>query len=367
MEKLLVCSCVVGDPYTISSTYLLDNHLDKVKEGVEKYAATVGASEILYLLPEGSKYDVANAAYGKVSPVMENPYAVAQTLEGKLPRPMIQDDFVAEYDGKEVAVITPEAAYNLVSGADCKFITINKGDAQEVKEVPYGTKLSEVVDAADAKAVLVGGIKGQFILPEKLADFEAGSDLYSNSITVYGKDSCMVVVLDKLMDQAWANTCGKCVLCREGTLQFKTILDDMPVGKSKAGDIDLIKDVAPLVRDGAYCPYGQNWPNAVLTALDLFAAEFEAHVKKKACPAGVCFQAGAIYYIKPDVCTGCTDCIDECDYTAIEGKKNFIHMIDQDMCEHCGKCVDVCEEGAIVKADGKLPKLPKKLTRVGKF
>ena len=121
-------------------------------------------------------------------------------------------------------------------------------------------------------------------------------------------------------------------------------------------------------RDGAYCPYGQNWPNTLLTAMDLFAAEFEAHTKKKSCPAGVCFQAGATYVILPDKCTGCMDCEDACDYTAITGKKGFIHMIDQDMCEHCGECVSACDEEAIVKWEGaKLPKLPKKLTRVGKF
>ena len=42
-------------------------------------------------------------------------------------------------------------------------------------------------------------------------------------------------------------------------------------------------------------------------------------------------------------------------------------MIDQDMCESCGKCVDACDEEAIVVVEGKMPKLPKKLTRVGKF
>ena len=367
MEKLLVCSCVAGDPYTISSKYLLDNCLDTVKAGVEKYAGMIGAADTMYLTPNGADYGLPKEAHSMISPVMENPYAVQQVLCGNLPRPMIQDGFVAVYEGKEISVITPEVAYNIASGKDSKMITINKAGKSEVKEVPYGTKLNEVVDVNGAKAVLVGGLKGQFIAPSKLADLEAGSDILSNSITVYGPESCMVCVVAELMKQTWTNSCGKCVLCREGTLQASTILDDMPIGKSKAGEIDLLKDIASLIREGSYCPYGQNWPNTLLTALDLFADEFEAHTKKKSCPAGVCFQAGAIYIIQPDVCTGCTDCIDECDYTAIEGKAKFIHMIDQDMCEHCGKCVDVCSEGAIVKWEGKLPKLPKKLTRVGKF
>ena len=108
-------------------------------------------------------------------------------------------------------------------------------------------------------------------------------------------------------------------------------------------------------------------PNVLLSALTLFADEFDEHIKKKSCSAGVCYKAAAVYVIMPDMCVGCEDCVDECDEDAIEGKKGFIHMIDQDMCENCGKCVSACDEGAIVAVTGKLPKLPKKLTKVGKF
>ncbi|MBR3401299.1 MAG: 4Fe-4S binding protein [Parasporobacterium sp.] len=368
MEKLLVCSCAANDPYSLSSAYLLDNELDTVKAGVKKYADMIGASDIMYFLVEGSKsYGLEKEAFGQASPVMDNPYAIVQQLKGNLPRPMIQDDYVAEYEGKAVYVLTPEVAYNLAAPEKKKFVTINKGDKAEVKAVPYGTKLSEVVDAAGAKAILLGGLKGQFILPAKLGEYTTGDDILSGSVTIYGPEACMVVTTADLMNKTWMNSCNKCVLCRDGTYQVKSIMDDMPVGKSKAGDIDLLKDIAPLIKIGSYCPYGQNWPNTLLSALELFADEFDAHIKKKSCPAGVCFQAGATYIILPDKCTGCGDCVDACDYTAIEGKKKFIHMIDQQMCEHCGECVDSCDEEAIVKWEGKLPKLPKKLTKVGKF
>ena len=368
MEKLLVCSCAVNDPYTISSAYLLDNELETVKAGVKKYSEMIGASGIMYFLAEGSKsYGLENEAFGKTSPVNDNPYAIVQQLKGNLPRPMIQDDYIAEYEGKEVAVITPEVAYNLAAPEKKKFITVTNGESKEVKAVPYGTKLSEVTDAADAKAVLVGGLKGKFVLPSGLSEIEAGDNILSGSITVFGKGACMVCTLAELMTKTWEYSCNKCVLCRDGTYQVKNIVDDMPAGKSKGGDIELLKDIAPLIKIGSYCPYGQNWPNTLLSALELFPDEFEAHTKRKSCPSGVCFQAGATYIILPDKCTGCEDCIDACSYTAIEGKKKFIHMIDQDMCEHCGECVSSCDEEAIVKWEGKLPKLPKKLTKVGRF
>ena len=99
----------------------------------------------------------------------------------------------------------------------------------------------------------------------------------------------------------------------------------------------------------------------------MFSAEFDEHIKLKKCSAGLCYKAEKIHYIDPKLCTGCGECIDACPEDAIEGKDNFIHMIDQDMCEQCGKCVAACDECAILTAEGKLPKLPKKLTKCGKF
>ena len=83
-------------------------------------------------------------------------------------------------------------------------------------------------------------------------------------------------------------------------------------------------------------------------------------------PAGVC-AAFVHIYIDPLKCTGCCDCADVCPEGCIEGKAKFIHMIDEFECTKCGKCVEACEEEAIVLTAGKLPKLPSRLTKVGKF
>lgn len=363
MEKLLVVSALKDDCYQKNAAHFLEKHLEDVKSGAEKFAQMSGA-KILFLLPEGAKAEgLDNVRYGICTPTGDNPYSCAQQLKGNLPRPMIQDDYIAEYDGNEVNVITVESAYWLAKGTDIKHVTING----EVKEIAMGTKLNEVVDAADAKAVLVGGLKGRLVLPEQLGEYEVSTDFLYDSVDVIPKSACIVDTMIKHLGNTWNYSCGKCVVCREGTLQFKTICEEMVAGKAKPADIDLLKEVGELIKEGSYCPYGQNWPQAVIDAITLFADEFDAHIKRKTCPANVCFQKGATYVILPDKCTGCTDCIDECDEMAIEGKKGFIHMIDQDMCESCGKCVEACDEEAIVIVEGKMPKLPKKLTRVGKF
>lgn len=370
MDKLLVLSAVTDDCYIKNSEYILKEHLADVQAGIEKYKSLAGAANVAYLLPEGMKVEglEGNVYYGINAPTGDNPYSVSLNMQGKLPRPMIQDGYVAEFEGQEVVVLTPEAAYWIAKGIGIKFITINNADGtSEVKEVKTGTKLSEVVDASNAKAVLIGGLKGEFAKPESLGNYTVDTDMIYHSVTLIDKDACMVDTIVKHMNNAWKYSCGKCVMCREGTLQYKTICEEMISGKAKISDVDMIKEIGELIKYGAYCPYGQNMPRPLISALNLFADEFEAHIKKKSCPAGVCYKKAAPYVILPDLCTGCTDCIDECDEMAIEGKKGFIHMIDQDMCEQCGKCVEACDEDAIVQVEGKMPKLPKKLTRVGKF
>ncbi|MCF0229189.1 MAG: hypothetical protein HUJ76_05785, partial [Parasporobacterium sp.] len=227
MEKLLVCSCVAYDPYSNGMAYLLDNYADTVKKGVEKYAEMRGASDIIYLLPEGSKsYGLGKEAFSMTLPALDNPFAVAQVLVGNLPRPMIADDYVAVYEGKEVLVLTPDAAYVIATGTMDQFVTVNKGGVSEVKKAAYNSKLGALVDLSDAKAVLVGGLKGRFVTPAEAAEIPVTGE--TPSVTVYGKEACMVCELAKIQAQTWQNSCGKCVLCREGTLQCKAMVEDMP-------------------------------------------------------------------------------------------------------------------------------------------
>lgn len=375
MNKLLICNCCGDEAIAPISMYLIKEKFSEVTEGVKKAAAAQNA-DVMYFLPDAVKDDATlredlekngSVHYGKESLVTCNAFAILQELKGNLPRPLIQDGAVPVYEDKEVVLITPEEAYGEATGADTKFVYVISGEKSEVKEVAVGTKASEIAEVSGAKAVLLGGLRGTFLLPSSLADYAVTKEHLYDSLTVYTDKDCMVDVTAKLMNRAWENSCGKCVLCREGSLQFKTIVGEMTQGKAKMTDPDMLREVGELIEVGAYCAYGKNMPRPLISALNLFAGEFEEHIKKKSCSAGVCYKAEAVYVILPDKCTGCGDCMDECDEDAIEGKKGFIHMIDQDMCENCGKCVGACDEEAIVAVTGKLPKLPKKLTKVGKF
>lgn len=368
MKNLLVVSCVSDDIKAPLSMYIMKNCLSEVVAGVEKYAAGLDA-DIMYLLPEGEDVEGLNGEVrhtSACSPTLNNPYSVVQVLNGNLPRPMIQDDYVAVFEEKAVSVITPEAAYGIACGFNEKFVAVNTGDKTEIKKVTVGQTIGEVAAVDGAKAVLLGGLKGEFVAPAEAAGLKIEATEKFSSITIYGTDECMVDTCVQLMNASYSASCGKCVLCREGTSQFRQIVTEMTTGKAKPTDIDLIKEVSDIISVGAYCPFGQNMTHPLTSAIALFADEFDDHIKRKTCKCGKCYKAAELYYIDPDECQGCGDCIDACPEDAIEGKDGFIHIIDQDLCEQCGKCVSACDEGCI-KTATKLPKLPKKKTKVGKW
>ena len=114
------------------------------------------------------------------------------------------------------------------------------------------------------------------------------------------------------------------------------------------------------------CSMGQTSALIALSAVENFVSEYTAHIKKKECPAGVCFSTETVY-IDPKLCTGCGECMDVCPADCIEGKPKYIHMIDELDCTRCGKCMEVCDDEAIIKTSEKVPKLPNRLTKVGKF
>ena len=86
----------------------------------------------------------------------------------------------------------------------------------------------------------------------------------------------------------------------------------------------------------------------MLSTLKYFRDEYEAHVKEKRCPAGVCKHL-LQYQIVADKCKGCTLCARNCPVGAIAGTVKNPHVIDQSKCIKCGACIEKCKFGAIVR------------------
>jgi NADH:ubiquinone oxidoreductase subunit F (NADH-binding) len=83
-------------------------------------------------------------------------------------------------------------------------------------------------------------------------------------------------------------SCGKCTPCREDTRQMYEILDRISHGEGKEGDIEKLEHLGKIIQDTSLCGLGQSAPNPVLSTIRWFRDEYEAHIRDKKCPAGVC-------------------------------------------------------------------------------
>ena len=122
---------------------------------------------------------------------------------------------------------------------------------------------------------------------------EAGAIIGPGAISVFSSDICAVDLAMRCMSFAKGESCGECVLCREGTSQVQEILTDITEGKAKPEDLDILIDLGTGMKAGSLCSLGRTAPNPVLTTLERFRDEYELHVRKKQCPAGVCRKLAA--------------------------------------------------------------------------
>jgi NADH-quinone oxidoreductase subunit F len=234
-------------------------------------------------------------------------------------------------------------------------------------EVPFGTTLNEIVNVIGGgvtaqngkpakggfKAVQIGGPSGGCLTQAHLElpmDFdslrEVGAMVGSGGLVVMNQDTCMVSIARFFMQFTQNESCGKCVLCREGTRQMLGMLDEIIEGRATARTLEVLEETARAVRVGSLCGLGKTAPNPVLSTLRYFRAEYEAHVFDKRCPAGVC-KALVNPEIVASKCTGCGACVRKCPVGAISGERKQPHVIDNEKCIKCGVCIKTCRFGAI--------------------
>jgi NADH-quinone oxidoreductase subunit F len=248
------------------------------------------------------------------------------------------------------------------------FSLVGKINNTGLVEVPMGILLEDIIykigggipGGKKFKAVQTGGPSGGCI-PEKLLNLQvgfdeltkAGSMMGSGGMIVLDEDNCMVDVARYFIDFLIDESCGKCTPCREGLRQMSVILHKIVEGKGKEGDIELLEEIASVTLEASLCALGKSAPNPLLSTLQYFRDEYEAHIKEKRCPALSCKDLIS-YYIDPEKCQACMICFKKCPVDAIIGVKNQIHIVDQEKCTKCGTCFEVCPPrfGAVKKISG---------------
>jgi NADH-quinone oxidoreductase subunit F len=183
------------------------------------------------------------------------------------------------------------------------FSVVGKIKTTGLVEVPMGLSLGEIIfdicggvaNDRKFKAVQIGGPSGGCIparllnLPldyEKLT--EAGSMMGSGGMVVMDEKTCMVDLAHFFLTFTKDESCGKCSPCREGIPRMLEILTKIKEGKGEMEDLDLLNDLATVIKETSLCGLGKTAPNPVTSTLRYFKDEYESHIKYKRCPAAVC-------------------------------------------------------------------------------
>lgn len=230
-------------------------------------------------------------------------------------------------------------------------------------EIPMGTTLREIVEEIGGgipngkkfKAAQTGGPSGGCI-PASLIDtpidydnlIAIGSMMGSGGLIVMDEDTCMVDIAKFFLEFTVDESCGKCTPCRVGTKRLWEMLDKVSKGLATMEDLDKMEELCYFIKENSLCGLGQTAPNPVLSTLRYFRDEYEAHIKEKRCPAGVC-KSLLSFEIDPAKCKGCTLCARVCPAGAITGTVKNPHVIDKSKCLKCGACIEKCRFGAITK------------------
>ena len=407
-EKYVICNGDEGDPGAFMDRSIVESDPHCVLEGMTIGARAIGANQgFLYIRAEyplalerltqameqarsygllgedilGSGFDFdITVSKGAGAFVCGEETSLIGSLEGLLPEPRVRPPYPAQsgYRGKPTNINNVETWANVphivnkgaawfasVGTESCKgtkvFSLVGKIRNTGLVEVPMGISLREIVfdigggipNGKKFKAVQTGGPSGG-CLPESLLDLpvdyesltKAGSIMGSGGMIVMDEETCMVEVARYFVGFTQEESCGKCPPCREGTWHMLKILEGITEGRGREGDIELLEKLALRIKDTALCGLGNTAPNPVLTTIRHFRHEYEAHIREKRCPGGVC-KSLIRYFILEDKCTGCQACFKDCPVNCIAGERKKLHVIDQDRCIKCGMCKSVCRFDAV--------------------
>jgi NADH:ubiquinone oxidoreductase subunit F (NADH-binding)/NADPH-dependent glutamate synthase beta subunit-like oxidoreductase/(2Fe-2S) ferredoxin len=348
--KFLVCNADEGDPGAYMDRSILEGNPHCIIEGMLIGAYATGASEgVIYvrdeyplaikhllialrqarevnllgndLLGTTFSFDIS-LVRGAGAFVCGEETSLIRSIEGRMGEPRQRPPFPIEkgIHGRPTAINNVETWANIRvivdrgaeefamigtpgnSGTKI-FSLVGKVKNTGLVEVPMGTTIDEIVNeigggsssSAKIKAVQTGGPSGGCIPAKKFdlpIDYDslanAGSIMGSGGMIVMDENTCMIDIAKYYMNFLKAESCGKCFTCRKGTQRMFEILDDISSGRGTMEQLQLLEDLAYVVKDTSMCGLGQSAPNPVLSNLRYFKDEYIEHIENKRCDAGTC-------------------------------------------------------------------------------
>jgi NADH-quinone oxidoreductase subunit F len=165
-------------------------------------------------------------------------------------------------------------------------------------EVPLGTPFAKLLELAGGmrnarrlKAVIPGGssvpvVHGHIMMQTNM-DYDslqkAGSMLGSGAVIVMDETTCMVRVLERISRFYYAESCGQCTPCREGTGWLYRVISRIEHGQGQPEDLEKLDSVASKIEGHTICALGDAaaWP--VRSFIKQFREEFQYHIDNKCC------------------------------------------------------------------------------------
>jgi NADH-quinone oxidoreductase subunit F len=349
-QKYFICNAAEGDPGVYLAKVLFESDPHSVLEGMLIGAYASGASHgIIYInhqypraiakiknalsqmnekgflgkniLDVNFNFDI-EIREGSGAFVAGEESALLNSLEGKRAMPSIRPPYPTQSGlyGKPTVINNVETLANVTSvflngvdsyasvGTDKSkgtkvFVLGGDVNNQGLVEVPFGATVRQIVNdigggvagGKGLKAVQVGGPTGGWLSDADLdlpLDFEhlkeSGHILGSGSIFVADESACAVDLAKNALLWIENESCGKCVFCREGTLQFALMLTDISEGMGRKEDVEVLEEFGEGMKEGSFCNMGRTAANPVLTTIKYFKDEYIEHIINHNCPAKVC-------------------------------------------------------------------------------
>ena len=349
-QKYLICNADEGEPGTFKDRLILEGDPHSVIEGMAIAAYAIGASKgyiyfrgeynlsierLDHALNQAREYGLLGEnifgsdfgfdieiKIGAGAYVCGEETALINSIEGKRGEPRYKPPYPASAGlwGKPTCVNNVETLANvapiILNGAQW-FRSIGTENCPGTKvftltgnitnagliEVPMGITLREIIydigggipNGRKFKMAQTGGTSGG-CLPEALLDVPmdidslaaAGSALGSGALLIMDDTHCIIDVVKSFMRFFRHESCGQCTPCREGTQRLYELVDRISRMEASQEDVELIRRLSRAMEDASLCALGQTAPFPVLTTMRFFPEEYEAHISKGICPAGVC-------------------------------------------------------------------------------
>ncbi len=330
-DKFVLCNADEGEPGTFKDRVLLTERADLMLEGMTIAAYAIGAeSGIIYLRgeyaylrafledkmnrrreanllgnkilgKEGFNFDV-RIQMGAGAYVCGEETSLISSCEGTRGDPTDRTPFpvVKGYMVSPTAVNNVESyccAARIMDKGPGWFASIGTprstgtkllsvcGDCERpgIYEVPFGTRLREVIERAgadDVACVCVGGPSGQMVGP---AQFDLGISYEElstgGSMMVFSNQRDILEVATAFMEFFVDESCGYCAPCRVGNVLLKSRLERVRAGEGTKGDLVYLQKLGESVRFMSRCGLGQTSPNPILSTLQNFRPVYNALVK----------------------------------------------------------------------------------------